>query len=152
MTGDFTVTLLVEQTPRQVFEAVLNVRGWWRGFYAETFVGNSENLNDEFTFSAGDGAHYTRQRLIEMIPDSKVVWLVTESELTFVKKRNEWEGTMITFEIAKKGDKTEVQFTHRGLTPEMECYDSCSTAWSLYLKETLPVLIGSAGAGASVVP
>lgn len=141
MAKDFTVKLVVEQPPKEVFDAVLNVRGWWQGFYSEEINGKTEKINDEFTFRAGGGAHYTRQKLIEVIRDKKIVWLVTQSELTFLEKKDEWQGTKIIFEISEKNNKTQLRFTHEGLTPEIECYDSCSTAWSMYLKKKLLSLI-----------
>ncbi len=141
MSKDFTTTFLVDQSPGQVFKAVTNVRGWWQGLYDEQFEGNTQSLHDEFTFRAGNGAHHTKQKLIEVVPDQKVVWLVTYSELTFIEKQDEWQGTRIIFDISKKGDKTELRFTHQGLVPEFECYDSCSSVWQMYLQEKLLALI-----------
>lgn len=143
MAKDFTTTLLVDQSPREVFAAVTNVRGWWSGLYSETIKGKTENLHDEFTFRAGGGAHYTEQRLVELIPDQKVVWLITHADLTFVDKKDEWKGTKLVFEISRQKDKTELRFTHQGLVPEFECYEACSSAWQQYLDEKLLTLIKS---------
>jgi len=140
---NFTTTILVDRSPEEVFDAVRNVRGWWSGLYSEEITGNTEKLNEEFTFRAGGGMHYSRQKIVETIPGKKVVWLVTDSALQFLKKKDEWTGTKITFDISKKGDKTMLVFTHVGLVPEAECYDSCSPAWSQYVKEKLVHLIGS---------
>lgn len=140
---DFTMTLFGDRSPQEVFDAVLNVRGWWQGFYSEQITGDTMNLNDQFRFQAGDGAHDTTQRLIELVPNKKVAWLVTSSKLTFIEKHDEWKGSKIIFEISRKDDKTVLRFTHEGLTPEVECYEACSTAWSQYLKEKLQVLISS---------
>jgi hypothetical protein len=141
MQKDFTMTLLVDRTPEDVFNAVCNVRGWWQGLYEEEIKGETKKINDEFTFRAGGGAHYTRQKLVDVVPNKRVVWLVTESELTFIDKKDEWKGTRIAFEISAKKDKTELRFTHQGLTPAIECYDACSSAWSAYLTEKLLTLL-----------
>jgi len=143
MAKDFTTTFLVDQSPQAVFKAVTNVRGWWQGLYEEEIIGKTQALHDEFTFRAGGGAHYSKQRLLELIPDKKVVWLVTDSELSFIDKKDEWKGTKIIFDISTKGNKTKVQFTHEGLNPQIECYDSCSSAWQMYLDQKLLPLIKS---------
>src|SRR5215213_3755901 len=144
---NFSVTLLVDQTPEEVFNAVTNVRKWWSGYYAEEIVGSTEKLNDEFSFRAGGGAHYSKQKLVEIIPDKKIVWLVTDSELSFLENKSEWIGTKIVFEISKKEDQTQLTFTHEGLVPEIEYYDSCSPAWSQYLQSKLVPLIKSSKTG-----
>lgn len=142
MSTDFTYKLLTTQSPEHVFNAVRDVRSWWSGLYSESFSGETRELNDEFSFRAGEGAHYSKQKLVEVVPNKKVVWLITESELSFLKQKDEWVGTKVIFEIAEKDGKTELTFTHEGLTPEIECYDSCAPAWSMYLKEKLIPLIG----------
>ena len=134
---NFTTTLLVDQTTAEAFDAIKNVRGWWSGLHSEEFKGDSEKLNDEFTFRAGGGAHYTKQKLVELIPNKKITWLVTDSKLTFVEKQDEWTGTKISFDISKENNKTKIVFTHLGLVPEFECYGGCAPAWTQYIQERL---------------
>lgn len=118
----------------EVFEHLINPKNWWVGLYGETLAGKSENINDEFTFSAGDGIHYSQQKLLELIPNKRIVWLVTESNLSFLKNTNEWVGTKICFELENDANKTKIAFTHIGLIPQIECYANCSSAWTLYLQ------------------
>lgn len=131
---DFTFSLESSDNLKIFFDQLLNVRSWWVGLYSETIVGDSHKLNDEFTFNAGGGMHYSKQKLVELIPEKRIVWLVTESNLNFLEQPNEWTGTKICFEISKKGNKSKVIFTHEGLVPKIECYNGCSGAWTQYLE------------------
>lgn len=149
-TTDFSLTLTTVRTPEEVFKAITNVRGWWSGYYSEEIEGGSERPGDEFTFRAGDGVHYSKQKLVEVIPDKKLVWLVTESELSFVERKHEWTGTRIIFDIFEKEDRTELVFTHEGLNPDFECYEACAPTWTQYLQNKLLPLINSAKMRAAV--
>ena len=141
---DFTTSILVEQSPEDAYNAILNVRAWWSGLYNESFEGSSEKVGEEFSFRAGDGAHYIKQKLVELVPNKKVTWLVTEANLSFVDKTDEWEGTMFGFEISQEAGKTKIVFTHKGLVPEFECYDACAPAWTQYMQEKLTAAIKQA--------
>ena len=131
---NYTFHLESSDTSKNIFDTLLNIRSWWSGLYSETIKGDTKKLNDEFTFSAGGGAHYSKQKLVELIPDKKIVWLVTDSNLNFLEKPNEWTGTKICFEISKKGSKNQITFTHQGLVPKIECYNGCAGAWTQYLE------------------
>ena len=104
---NFTTTLTVDQTPDEAFAAINNVRGWWSG--DPGIEGSTDKLGDEFTYRYKPH-HYSKQKITEFIPGKKVVWLVLDSQLNFVNDKSEWKGPKITFEIARKGDQTEVRF------------------------------------------
>jgi hypothetical protein len=131
---NFQVSLTTSKNTSEVFAYLLNPNNWWVGIFGETIEGKSENINDEFSFRAGDGVHYSRQKLIELVADKKVVWLVTESKLSYLKKTNEWAQTKIGFDIEKGDNKTKITFTHEGLIPQIECYGGCSSAWTQYME------------------
>lgn len=133
---DFTTSIEVNNTPHEVFNSINNVRGWWQG----EIEGGTERLNDEFSYRFGD-IHFSKQKIVEMIPDKQVVWLVTDSHLNFIKDKSEWTGTKIMFEISEINRKTQLRFTHMGLFPEIECYSQCSNAWGQLIRHSLFSLI-----------
>ena len=135
-TSDFTTTILVDQTPAAAFNAINNVRGWW----SEEVVGGSTKLNDVFNYHYED-VHSCKMKLIEVVPDQKVVWQVLENHFNFIKDTTEWIGTTISFEIVKKDNQTEIRMTHHGLVPQYECYTICRDAWTNYIQNSLRSLI-----------
>jgi uncharacterized protein YndB with AHSA1/START domain len=133
---DFSLRLLVDQSPEEVFAAVTNVRGWW----SQGLEGDSAQVGDEFTYRHED-VHRSSHRLTEVIPGKRVVWRTLDADLSFAKNRAEWTGTDIRFEIERKGAQTELLFTHAGLVPDLDCFESCSGGWSFYVGDSLRRLI-----------
>lgn len=128
----FSTSFSVDKTPEEVFNAINNVRGWWSG----EIEGETDKAGSEFSYRV-PGVHYSRQKITAYIPGEKIVWHVTDAELDFVHDKREWKGTDIIFEISGKDGKTEVRFTHVGLVPAFECYDSCSNAWGMLVNGNL---------------
>lgn len=135
---DFTTTIVVDQTPKQVFDAVNNPQNWWPG----EVKGSTDKLNGEFTYRYKE-FHFSKQKVVEMIPDEKVVWLVTESNIDYAEDKREWTDTKISFEISRQDNKTRLRFTHLGLVPQIECFDSCSNSWSQIIQQSLLSLIAT---------
>src|SRR5215467_4377318 len=134
----YTTTFLVDQTPEEAFAAINNVRGWWSG----EIEGRTDRLGEEFTYRFKD-VHYSKQKLVEVIPAKRVVWRILDARLSFTEDKNEWNGTNVVFELSRRGDKTEVRFTHEGLVPQFECFDKCSNAWGFYINGSLKNLIAT---------
>ncbi len=132
----YTTSFTVAQSPEQVFAAIINPRAWW----GEGITGETAKLGGAFTYRHGK-IHVSTQKITELLPNQKVAWKITHSELNFVSHKSEWDGTEVIFEIAKKGDKTTLRVTHAGLVPQFECFEGCSAGWGFYLGSSLKSLI-----------
>ena len=133
---NFTTIIAVNQTPEVAFAAINNVRGWW----SEEIEGSTNKLGAEFKYHFKD-IHRCKLKITELVTGKKVAWRVMDNYFNFTKDKAEWKGTDIVFEISRKGDKTEIRFTHMGLVPEYECYDACSEGWGFYINTSLRDLI-----------
>ncbi len=132
---DYTANIMVKATANQVFNSINDVRGWW----SENIEGSTENLNDVFTIHFGES--FVTMKIIESIPDKKIVWNVTDCYLLWLSDKKEWKDTQNVFEISSEGDSTKMEFTHIGLTPQVECYEGCVKGWDQYIKDSLVKLI-----------
>jgi len=135
-TQSFTTKIIVDQSPEEVFKAVQNVRGWW----SEEIEGKTEELNDQFDYHYED-IHRCKIKLVEVIKNEKIVWLIEQNYFKFTQDKTEWTGTKPTFEITEKNGKTELTFTHFGLVPEYECFEICRDSWTNYIQKSLKNLI-----------
>ena len=62
----FTTTILVDNSPSEVFNAINNVRGWW----SEEIEGSTNKLNDEWNYHYQD-VHRCKMKIVEFIPGKK---------------------------------------------------------------------------------
>ncbi len=133
---DFTATIIVERSEAQVYNSIMDFHSWW----SEEIEGETNKLNETFFYHYKD-VHLCKIKLIEAIPQKKLVYLVIENEFSFVQDKTEWVNSKLIFDISSDGDSTKILFTHEGLTPEHECYTVCEDAWTSYLQGSLKSLI-----------
>ena len=124
---NYSVEIELAKSLNNVFNHLINLRKWW----PEDFEGEDIKLNSEFTFTTGD-SHYSKNKVIEFLPNKKVIWLTIES----IRKTDnfDWQGTKMIFELTPKGDNTIVKFTYDGVVLENE-YDRLVQICNLTLKE-----------------
>lgn len=138
---DFNTTIKVEQISKNAFDAIKNFRAWW----SKDIEGRSDVLNDTFFYHYKD-VHLSKIKLIEKVPNKKLLYLVVDNQFNFTKDKTEWIGSKLIFDISEGKGKTTIKFTHQGLTPKDECYDICDEAWTNYINNSLYTLI-STGTG-----
>lgn len=134
----YTATIEVTNSQQEIFRSITgDVAKWWGG---KDLSGKSTLTNDEFIVDH-PGAHYSKQRLVEVIPDKKVVWLVVDSKLSWLKDQEEWTNTKMIFEITATTYSNLLHFTHEGLVPEKESYARCTQGWNMVIKDWLYTFI-----------
>jgi hypothetical protein len=134
----FTTRFEVDQTPAQVFAAIINPKAWW----SEEIVGDTDQVGAEFDYHFRD-VHRCRIKVTELVPGQRVAWRVLDNYFSFIAEQSEWTGTDIVFDIVAQGGKTELRFTHQGLVPEDECFDVCANGWTTYINMSLRGLIAT---------
>jgi hypothetical protein len=129
---NYTTTITVDTDITGAFNSIKNFRAWW----SEEIEGNTDNLGATFFYHYKD-VHLCKIKLIEMVADKKLVYLVTDNAFSFTNDKTEWINTKLIFDLSTKGNKTSIVFTHEGLVPEYECYDVCNDAWTSYIQGSL---------------
>lgn len=141
--NDYVSEFWVDQPPAKVLAVIGDVRAYWapRGNLANaTIEGTATERGAEFTYR-DRGIAYCRFRVTEIVPERRAVWQVLDSRLTWVDDEDEWNGTQVVFDLRPELGGTRVRFTHRGLTPTLECYRECSRGWSGVISDSLQGLL-----------
>jgi hypothetical protein len=128
---DYTASINVNVSSQEAFKSINNVSDWW----TEDLEGRSQKLNDEFTVHFGET--FITMKIVELVPNKKIVWHVIDCYKHWLKNKKEWKGTKMTWEISTQKDGTQITFTHLGLVPGLECYDGCENAWGQYINGSL---------------
>lgn len=67
-TSDVTTAIVVDQTTNEAFDVINNPQDWWSG----EIKGDTKKNNDEFNYRYKE-LHFSKQKIVEMIPGQKVV-------------------------------------------------------------------------------
>ena len=122
-------------TANEAFNGIVKVTEWW----SKKIEGKTEKLNDVFTYRPGDT--WVTFKITECVAGKKIVWYATDCFLHWQKDKTEWKDTQVVFEISENGNSTQINFTHIGLSPDVECYEGCVKGWDQYFKGSLLKLL-----------
>ena len=134
---DYHARISAQVTDNEAFDKISRVPQWW----AKSFEGRSSQVNDVFTARFPSGDMY-RIRIAEIDPERRAVWEVIESFQGWVKNTSEWVGTKIVGEIKKEKNGVSIDMTHKGLVPEIECFNRCKRGWDYLMQESLSKYLG----------
>jgi len=132
---NYLCSITVNVAAKQAFECITHISDWWTA----NFEGISQKLNDVWTVHFGET--FVKAKVVEMVPYKKIAWQVIDCYLHWLNDKKEWNNTELVFEISADNDLTQINFTHVGLVPEIECYGSCVKGWDQYVKGSLFKLI-----------
>src|SRR5258708_40212727 len=117
----FQSSIAAKISAGDAIQRISKVPEWW----GITFDGNSEKQNDKFIVKMS-GDSFFNFTVAELIPGKRIVWLVTACNMPWYSDKKEWANTKLIFDLKENNGITELNFTHEGLTPEVECYNDCA--------------------------
>lgn len=132
---DYRCSITANITAKEAFESISDVSAWW----AKHVEGNSQQLNDVFIVRFGET--YVTFKIVKWVANKTVIWEVTDCYLHWLHDKTEWKGTTIEWEITEADHITQINFTHMGLVPEVECFGACQRGWDQYIKGSLFTLL-----------
>ena len=109
---NFITTISVDQTPKEAFNAIKNFRAWW----SEEIEGSTDKLNEVFFYHYKD-IHLCKLKLIEMVPDKKLVYQVLDNQFSFTEDKSEWIDTKLIFIISSEGRQNKYPVYSRRIGP-----------------------------------
>ncbi|HEX4206978.1 MAG TPA: SRPBCC domain-containing protein [Ktedonobacteraceae bacterium] len=126
-TQDYHKSITTTVSAEEAFQKISSPSIWWTA----NIKGSAKNLNDVFTmFTERDTVTL---QVVEVVPNKKLVWLVTDCQMLWLKDPTEWKNTQMVFEISEGSQQTSIDMTHVGLVPEVECYHVCEPGWNGHL-------------------
>lgn len=143
---NFKKTITVCATKEQAFDAVtIGIRNWW---------GNSNStitkVGDEFSIFFEEETEWRFEATV-LDKLNEVHWKCIYANHSFSNLKGikeEWLNSEIIFIFKNLDEDTiELSFEHKGLTPELNCYEICDSGWTHFivksLKQYLETGIGS---------
>ncbi len=130
---DYKIRLEVNANTQQVFFALTEGIGSWWGKVSDSKF----KTGGQFTITFDNGYWWTF-KIMEYEPNQELVWKCINGEPDFNK---EWIGHVLHWQLEERNEQTTLNFHQIGLTPELHCYDVCSSTWNMFLVEKLKTIL-----------
>lgn len=135
---DYQAVLQFAASPEAVYEALTTVAGlagWWMPVTGSGAEGGELRFN--FGFDDPLIVHVDQARR-----PRTVKWSVLACNL-----EPDWVGTRPVFDLTAVGDGgCELRFRHYGLSPQLECFETCRAGWDQYLPSLRDYVVSGRGA------
>jgi len=129
--GNFTTNVILQVKDGLIYDGLTHqISQWW----TETFEGSAHEEGQTFTIRFGSQVYKTM--IVEkLIKNRNVIWRVEDAliDLDELVNKREWINTCIIWDILPTSNGTSLTITHIGLTPEIECYELCTSGWQSFL-------------------
>ena len=130
----YTESIKTTATQKQSFQSIANkIDKWWGKVDNPVF-----KINDEFSIFFGKTEW--RFKIIEFLEYEKIKWKCIKANHIhngYSNIKEEWLDTELTWTFKNVNGLTEITFKHKGLNPELNCYDICESAWSFFIPKSL---------------
>nr|WP_321232394.1 SRPBCC domain-containing protein [uncultured Psychroserpens sp.] len=125
----------VSATTKEIFKALTeDIHLWWSNTSQ-----SKQKMGGQFTVHF-ENEYWWTFKILEFRPNHEIVWKCIDGEPDFNK---EWIGHILHWEIIEDVSTSKINFHQAGLTPEIMCYDICSTTWDMFITERLKTHLDS---------
>jgi hypothetical protein len=130
MLQDYQCTVSAKVSAEEAYRKVARVAEWWN----RQSTGKAQEVGD--TFRVDFGQTWVDFKVVEAVPNKRIVWQVEDCNLHRLKDQKEWKGTSVIWDLATANGTTMVRMTHAGLTPAVECFEACEAGWNFHVGES----------------
>ena len=131
--ANFSSSVEVKVAPQRAFEVVTSdIEGWWSDVVAG---GCAKDQTCAVVF--GKAAKILKT--IERDEAERLVWHCVDvlMENPDSEYPAEWRGTRMLWTFEPTTDGCRITLTHVGLTPKLDCYETCEKAWTFFVTDSL---------------
>ncbi len=134
--SNYQRTIHVNAPQGAVFEALTtNIAQWWT-----SDAGSFKAVGDIARFGfAGKHGFWTFKAM--ELNENRIEWECIEAlhihEGQPKEIETEWLGTRVVFAFEEMDTGTKIRFEHRGLTPDLLCYEICEAGWDMFFVGSL---------------
>ncbi len=134
---DFKKTIDIKTSKENAFKAITTeVNKWWGNVDNEM----ANEIGSEFSIFFEENTEW-RFVISELKEFNYVAWKCIYANHSFSGLKGikeEWLNSEIQFVFKQlKDNRTQLSFVHKGLTPDLNCYEICDAGWAHFITNSL---------------
>lgn len=137
---DYKATITSNLSANDVFKAITEeMTDWWTPM-SEKFL----NVGDQSKTDFGGQSYWSFEATVLDKPGRIELTCHDANHIhegLSENIRKEWLGTKLVFVLTEEEGKTRIDFTHEGLSPELECYEVCKAGWDHFFLGSLKIFL-----------